>query len=100
MQVLPFNCKGSGAASCLADSDAHGVCIDAENRKPLCSTVSKELWGVRGSAETVTSRDSLPGVLSLSNKCLLVKGESCVSWVLCVGPDILPGTGNTHLTRE
>lgn len=64
----------------------HGVSYLKLRASPV---VCKELWGVQGSGETVTSRDSLPGVPSLSNKCLLVKGESCVSWVLCVGPDIL-----------
>lgn len=34
------------------------------------------------------SRDSLPGVLSLSKIWLLVQGESCLSLVSCVGPDI------------
>lgn len=63
--------------------------------KPYASpVVCKELWGVRESRETVTSRDSLPGVLSLSKIWLLVQGESCLSLVSCVGPDIRPGAGS------
>lgn len=79
------------------DTAFHGVSYLKPRASPV---VCKELWGVRESRETVTSQDSLPGVLSLSKKWILVQGESGLSLVSCVGPDIRPGTRSPHLTRE